>query len=89
MLELTRELERRLAAELDDDALRPLPLADRQHFFDAERLEVKPVGRVVVGGNGLGVAVDHYGLEPQLTERAGGVDAAVVELDALTDPVRA
>ncbi len=71
VLELARELERRLAAELDDDALRPLALADRQHFLDAERLEVEAVGGVVVGGDGLGVAVDHH----RLAARARGTSA--------------
>ena len=54
-----------------------------------ERLEVQPVGRVVVGRHGLGVAVDHDRLEPGLAQREAGVHAAVVELDALADPVRA
>ena len=54
-----------------------------------ERLEEQPVAGVVVGRDGLGVAVDHDGLEPGVGERERGVHAAVVELDALTDPVRA
>src|SRR4029079_5088389 len=36
----------------------------------------------------LGVAVDHDGLETVFAQRERGVDAAIVELDALTDPVR-
>ena len=35
LLERARQLERRLAAELDDDALRPLARADLQHLLDA------------------------------------------------------
>jgi len=53
-----------------------------------QRLEVKLVGGVVVGAHRLRVAVDHDGLEPGFLEREGGVDAAVVELDSLADPVR-
>ena len=54
-----------------------------------QRLEVEPVGGVVVGGDGLRVAVDHHRLVAERAERLGGVDAAVVELDPLADPVRA
>ena len=83
------ELERRLAAELDHDADRLLALQHRQHLLDPERLEVEAVRRVVVGGDRLGVAVDHHGLVAELAEGLRGVDAAVVELDPLADPVRA
>ncbi len=89
VLDRARELERRLAAELDHDAVGPLALADREHRLGVERLEVEPVGRVVVGRDGLGVAVDHHRLVAELAVRRDGVDAAVVELDALPDPVRA
>ena len=89
VLELARQLERRLTSELDDDALRPLALADREHLLHAKGLEVEPVGGVVVGRDGLGVAVDHYRFVAERAERARGVDAAVVELDPLADPVRA
>ena len=54
-----------------------------------ERLEVEAVGRVVVGRNRLRVAVDHHRLVAERPERLHGVHAAVVELDALADPVRA
>ena len=82
------EVERRLAAELDDDGVRSLPLVDVQHVFERERLEVELVAGVVVGGDGLGIRVDHDGFQAELLEREGGVDAAVVELDALADAVR-
>ena len=60
---------------------------DLQHVLGGQRLEVEPVGGVVVGGDGLGVAVDHDGLEAGLREREAGMAAAVVELDALADAV--
>ena len=60
----------------------------RHHVLERERLEVQAVGRVVVGRDGLGVAVDHHRLEALLAEREGGVTAAVVELDPLPDAVR-
>ena len=87
-----RELERGLSAELHDHSheLAPLHLrrGDGDHVLDRQRLEVEPVGGVVVGRDGFGVAVDHDRLEARLPEGEARVDAAVVELDALPDAVR-
>ena len=92
-----REAERRLSAELHDDADDAgtacagsgFGVVDLEDVLEGQRLEVQPVGGVVVGRHRLGVAVDHHGLEPGLAQRGRGVHAAVVELDALTDAVRA
>jgi hypothetical protein len=92
-LEALREAERGLAAELHDDADQFAALAlgvdDLEHVLEGERLEVEPVGGVVVGRDGLRVAVDHDRLEPGIGERERRVHAGVVELDPLADPVRA
>ena len=42
------EVERRLAAELHDDAQRLLALVDVHHVLEGERFEVETVGGVVV-----------------------------------------
>ena len=84
-----RELERRLAAELHDHALGLLVGDDVGDVLEGERLEVEAVGGVVVGRDRLGVAVDHDRLVAQLADGQRGVHAAVVELDALADAVRA
>ena len=88
LLERDDQLERRLPAELDDDAAGPLALHDVHHVLERQRLEVEAVGGVVVRRDGLGIAVDHDRLHACLAEREGGVDAGVVELDALADAVR-
>ena len=88
-LERDGELEWGLAPELDDDPERALLLHDVQDVFQGERLEVQAVGGVVVGRDRLRVAVDHDGLHAGLAEREGRVDARVVELDPLPDPVGA
>ncbi len=49
LLDRARELQGCLPAELDDDSLRTLAVADREHRLGVERLEVEPVGGVVVG----------------------------------------
>ena len=88
-----RQLQRRLAAILDDaaeDGAVLLLAADQgDDVLLGQRLEIQPVGGVVVGADGFRVAVDHDGLEPGILQRVGGVDAAIVELDALADAVRA
>jgi hypothetical protein len=49
LLEVLRQAQRRLAAELDDHALGSLDRGDREHVLDGQRLEVEAVGGVVVG----------------------------------------
>ena len=82
------QLQRGLSAVLNDDTVRLLQLDDLQHVLQGERLEVKPIGGVVIRGYGLGVAVDHDALETVLPRRQRCVNAAVVELNALPDAVR-
>src|SRR3546814_3559311 len=54
-----------------------------------QRLEIEAVGGVVVGRDRLRVAVDHDGLVAGVAQGHGRMDAAIVELDALADPVGA
>ena len=86
-LERLGELQRRLAAELDDDALGLLPADDLDHVFERQRLEVQLVRNVEVSRDGLGVRVDHDRLEPELAKGESGADTAIVEFDALPDAV--
>ncbi len=86
-LEVARKLQRRLAAELHDHAFGLLDGNDLQHILQRQRLEIQPVGSVVIGGHGFRIAVDHDGLEAVLAQRQRGMDAAVVKLDALADAV--
>ena len=98
--ESLRQPERRLAAELHDDADDSWPgpgLADSrlrlgvehlEHVLERQRFEIQPVGGVVVGGHRLRVAVDHHGLKTGLRQRGCRMHTAVVEFDALADPVR-
>ena len=62
-----RELQRGLAAELHDHAVQRAVLAfgvdDLQHVFGGQRLEIQPVGGVVVGRHRFRIAVDHDGLD--------------------------
>ena len=62
---------------------------DLEHVLGGQRLEIEPVGGVVVGRDGLRIAVDHDRFVAGVGEREAGVAAAIVELDALADAVRA
>ena len=86
-LEPPRQPERRLPAELHHHAERLLDVHDLEHVLERERLEVEGVRDVEVGGDRLGVRVDHHRPVAQLAERHRRAHAAVVELDALPDPV--
>ena len=87
-----RQAQRGLATELHDDAddfaalfFRP---HDLQHRLDGQRLEIKPVGGVVIRRDRLRIAVDHDGLVARFLQREAGMDTAIVELDTLADAVR-
>ena len=88
-LQRQRKIQRRLAAELHDHAVGLFGVDDVQHFFERERLEVEAVAGVVVGRDGLRIAVDHDRLDAELLQRERRVAAAVIELDSLPDAVRA
>ena len=88
-LQVERQIQRRLPAKLHDDALRLLALDHRQNVFERQRLEVQPVGGVVIGRDRLRVAVHHDRLESVFAQRKRSVAAAIVELDSLPDAVRA
>ncbi len=87
------ELQRGLAAELDDDAddftLFLLCAQNFDHVFGRQRLEIEAIGGVVVGGNRFRVAVDHDCFIAGILQRESGMAAAIVELDTLADTVRA
>ena len=91
-LQAGRETQRCLATELADHAgHRPDRLLRRdhlEHVLEGQRFEIQAVGGVVVGRDGLGVAVDHDRLVPRLPQSQGGMHAGVVELDPLADAVR-
>ena len=55
------------------------------HRFLVQRLEIEPVAGVKVGGYGFGVGIDHNAFDAGFGEGDGGVDAAIVEFDALPD----
>ena len=87
--ELARKVERRLSAELHDDTVALRLVVDFEHIFESEWLEEKFIRSVVVGGDGFRVRIDHDRLIASFAQGKRSVHAAVVELDALADPVGA
>ena len=57
------EFERGLAAKLDDDAFGVFRFDDVEDIFFREGFKVEAIARIVVGGDGFGVGVDHDGLK--------------------------
>ena len=84
--------KRRLTSQLNHHsekiALLALQVNDVHHVFGGERFEIETVGGVVIGAHGFGVAVDHNAFHVRFFESEGRVDAAVVELDPLSDSIR-
>jgi hypothetical protein len=64
-------------------------VAHLEDVLEGERLEVEPVGGVVVGGDGLRLQLTMTVSKPFARSAITAVHARVVELDALPDPVRA
>ena len=88
LVERLREVDRGLAAELDQRAAGLFRASHMERTVEVERLEVQAVRCVEVGGHCLGVGVDHHRAHTSFAQRPRGVHRAVVELDALPDPDR-
>ena len=80
-----RQVDGRLSAQGNDDALRLFQQDDVHHVFRIERLEIELVGTGVVSGDRLRVVVDDDGLEPCLADGLHRVNGGVVEFYTLTD----
>src|SRR5581483_6103565 len=81
------EFERGLPAELHNDAAGFFAFGDRDDVLEGERLEIEAVRDVVIGRDGFRIAIDHDRLEAGVLEGEACVNAAIVELDALSDAV--
>ena len=77
-----------LASDTEDDPLRVFHPIDVHDGLEGDLVEVEPVAHVVVGGDGLGVVVEHDGLLAEGAQLADAPDRAPVELDGAADPVQ-
>mmetsp|Transcript_23416 Transcript_23416/g.41618 ORF Transcript_23416/g.41618 Transcript_23416/m.41618 type:complete len:410 (-) Transcript_23416:1258-2487(-) len=81
------QLEGGLTTELDNNAFGALGLDDVEDILQGDGLKVETGRGVVIGGDGLRVAVHHDGLEALVAEGEGSMAAAVVELNTLANTV--
>ncbi len=82
------QVERRLAAQPGQDAVRLLALEDPLDAGHGQRLEVDHVGHAGVGHDRRRVAVEQDGSDALVAQRAAGLRAGVVELRRLADDHR-
>src|SRR6266545_3233467 len=87
-LQSARQVQWCLTTKLDEHALWFFLIANIEHVFEGQRLEVKFVARVVIRGNRLRIRVDHDRFESEFAQSERRVHAAIVEFDSLADPVR-
>ena len=77
------QLDSRLSAESDDDAVGTLRRYHVVYVLFGKRLEVQPVGGIEVGGNRFGIIVDYRDVIAELFQLPHAVHGRVVELNAL------
>ena len=78
------KLDRRLSAELYNNAVRLFSSNKRIYIFKCKRIEVKSVACVKVGRYGFGIVIADNCLISHLLERPYAVNRAVVELYTLS-----
>ncbi len=82
-LEPGGKIERSLPTILNDCPVALFLVVDFKDVLEGERFEIQSVRGVVISGDGFGVGVDHHGLEAGLAQREGGMNAAIIEFNAL------
>ena len=87
-LEAHGQVDGRLPAELQHDPVSVLPFHDVQDIFRGDRFEVEPGRDIEIGRDRLWIVVYDDRVDPFLLEGERCVDAAVIELDPLSDPDR-
>ncbi len=89
LVQLHRQVQRRLAAERRQQRVGPLLLDDPRHRARQQRLDVGRGGELRVGHDRRRVGVDQDHLEALLEQHLAGLHAGVVELGGLADHDRA
>ena len=88
-IQKTGQADGGLTAESNHYADGLFHLDDIHHILRAKRLEVQPICRVVVRGDGFRVVIDNHHIKAELFQRPDAVHRGVIEFDSLTDPDRA
>ena len=86
--QFSRNIERCLSAELNDNAQRFFFLINAQDIFDSQRFEIEFVRGIIISGNCFRIAVDHDGLITHVPQGKSGMNAAIIKFNTLADTVR-
>ena len=82
-----RQIQWGLSAELHNHPLGFFNVDDVHNILERQRLEVKPVGSVIVGRDCLRVTIDHDSFETGVAQCECGMTTTIVELDPLPNPI--
>jgi len=82
-----RQFEGRLTAQLDDDAIRFFEVKNFLDVFPVNRFEIEFIGHIEIGRDRFRIAVNHDGFVAGFFDCHEAVNAAVIELDTLANPV--
>ena len=89
VVQLHRDVERRLAAHRGKESIRFLFLDHELDELSGDGLDVRPVGELRIGHDRRRIGVDEDDLEPLFLERLRRLGPGIVELGALPDDDRA
>ena len=87
--ELPAQIQWCLPTKVNDDSPRLFFGKNVQNVFEEKRFEIQLIADVIIGAHRLRVAIDHDGLKALFSQSESRMDATVIELDPLPDPVRA
>src|SRR6266850_1648971 len=88
ILQAHRQIQGCLPAKLHNHSFRLFYVYDVHHIFERQRLEIETIRCVVVGRDGLRIAIDHDRLESGFVQRKRRVAATVVKFNSLANPIR-
>src|SRR5690606_1887882 len=89
IVQLQRDVQRRLAAHGGEQGVRPFTLDDALDPFRRDRLDVRPIRQIRIGHDRRRIAVDQDDPVPLFLQGAHGLGTGVIELAALPDHDRA
>ena len=81
------QIQRCLTSQLNNNTFGLLIPGDIEDILQCERFKVEPVGNIVVRRYCLGIGIHHDSFVSRLSQRHGGMNATVIKLYTLPDPV--
>ena len=85
LMQLHRQVQRRLPAHRRQQRIRPLAPDDRRQRVLGQRLDVRSVGKARIGHDRRGIAVDQHHLVAFFPQRLAGLRSRIIEFARLAD----